>query len=470
MNRFAAKRAARSATADIRAAIEAFLATARQPVLQEPGQNPFPLVPGHFEVDERAGTIIVSAWDEGRQLHRRVVSCGTSIKGRLTLFAERFGGNTVELLIYDEAAPQSAPLRKQATRHVFREYLRGMIRKQYPGWKLLDLSADADLQHSLSANFPRALVRKGSSGVAIIGAAPDSSIPGHSLSYGLIWLQYLRDREPQLQINELALFLPHTALMESAQRVRHLTNARFRLFTYSGDGISLEVDQSDCGNVIEELYPAAPRIASPLHSDLDISRPRPRFRGLELPAHGSEELPRLVKEMERLRSSNSPDPRNPLYLQRPEAWLESQIAANLEIVDAELAPVPLYGQVTSIHGVDRGIADLLSVTNDGQLVVLEVKADEDIHLPLQALDYWIRVAYHTRNGNFTANGYFPGRALQTVEPRLILAAPALSFHPATETILHFFASHIAVERVGLALEWRQKVRVLFRLCGDQRPA
>jgi hypothetical protein len=40
---------------------------------------------------------------------------------------------------------------------------------------------------------------------------------------------------------------------------------------------------------------------------------------------------------------------------------------------------------------DRGLLDLLTLDRNGRLTVIELKADEDLHLPLQALDYWIRV-------------------------------------------------------------------------------
>jgi hypothetical protein len=35
--------------------------------------------------------------------------------------------------------------------------------------------------------------------------------------------------------------------------------------------------------------------------------------------------------------------------------------------------------------------DVLSVTREGRLAVVELKADEDIDLPMRALDYWSRV-------------------------------------------------------------------------------
>jgi hypothetical protein len=121
-------------------------------------------------------------------------------------------------------------------------------------------------------------------------------------------------------------------------------------------------------------------------------------------------------------------------------------------------------------GVDRGIADLLAIERSGRLAVLEIKASEDVHLPLQALDYWMRVAWHVEAGDFTACGYFPGHTVANARPRLLLIAPALEFHPTTETILGFFSSVVPVERLGVGLEWRQELRLLFRLHGAARPA
>ena len=52
--------------------------------------------------------------------------------------------------------------------------------------------------------------------------------------------------------------------------------------------------------------------------------------------------------------------------------------------------------------------DLLAVDHRGRLAVIELKASEDVHLPLQALDYWMRVQWHVERREFQANGYFPG--------------------------------------------------------------
>ena len=113
--------------------------------------------------------------------------------------------------------------------------------------------------------------------------------------------------------------------------------------------------------------------------------------------------------------------------------------------------------------------DLLAVDHAGRLAVVELKASADLHLPLQALDYWVRVKWHLDRGEFGANGYFPGIALRPEAPRLLLVSPSLEFHPTTEAILRFFAPQIEVERVGLAVEWRKRLQAVFRLKGAERP-
>jgi hypothetical protein len=84
-------------------------------------------------------------------------------------------------------------------------------------------------------------------------------------------------------------------------------------------------------------------------------------------------------------------------------------------------------------------------------------------LPLQALDYWMRVKWHLDRQEFSARGYFPGIALRNIPPRLLLVAPSLEYHPSNETILKYFSDDVPVERVGVGLEWRQEVRVMFRV-------
>jgi len=70
--------------------------------------------------------------------------------------------------------------------------------------------------------------------------------------------------------------------------------------------------------------------------------------------------------------------------------------------------------------------DLLACDRRGRLAVIEIKAAADLQLPLQALDYWLRVKWHLDRGEFASKGYFPGVELRPDPPRLLLIAPALA--------------------------------------------
>jgi hypothetical protein len=96
------------------------------------------------------------------------------------------------------------------------------------------------------------------------------------------------------------------------------------------------------------------------------------------------------------------------------------------------------------------------------LAILELKADEDIHLPMQGIDYWARVEWHRSRGEFERFGYFPGRQLAPQPPMLLLVAPALRVHPATDTLLRYIAPEIDVALVGIDERWREELRVIFR--------
>jgi hypothetical protein len=106
--------------------------------------------------------------------------------------------------------------------------------------------------------------------------------------------------------------------------------------------------------------------------------------------------------------------------------------------------------------------DVLACTHDARLAVLELKADEDIHLPLQGLDYWARVLWHHGRGEFQQYGYFPGQSLSPKPPLLMLTAPSLRVHPATDTVLRYFSPAIEWSLVGLDERWREGVKVVYR--------
>jgi hypothetical protein len=170
------------------------------------------------------------------------------------------------------------------------------------------------------------------------------------------------------------------------------------------------------------------------------------------------------------RRSASGEKRDPLYRMQPERWLESTLRRDVSVIDAHLDAAHVYTQVPAFAAADRGMLDLLSVDRDGRLAVIELKADDDLHLALQGLDYWIRVRWHHQQnpdqmsglGEFQRHGYFGGVRLAEGAPRLYLVAPALRVHPATEVVLRYLSPRVEWTLVALDERWRKQVKVVWR--------
>ncbi len=486
---------------DIQAAVERFLKASKQPALLEPGEEILPISAANFILDARDERLTLQAWSEKRNLVRRVLGVREQTRGRMELTVARFAGKRGAIFLLDLAQPSGSEWSRRGTRMVFRERFRQFLGREYPAWKLADLSSEADLEHSLSPAYPRALLKRGGAGLAAISAPAGGLHASGALTFGIIWLDYLRARERKLTIEGLAVFLPAGEEHPTSLRVEHLNRQRanFDLFAYDAGGQTARIDPRDAGNLdtalevcrqpAKEHQAAIERLAaidgveSIGTGDGEI---RLRVRGLEFArtegpkllfglaervaadAHNIAECEQLARNLAGMRHAGRKG--GDLYLRDPEAWLESQVRSNLATVDASLAPSPVYGQVPAFTAGDRGILDLLAVDRAGRLAVIELKASPDLHLPLQALDYWMRVRWHLDRDEFGAHGYFPGTLLRKDPPRLLLVAPALEFHPTTENILSYFSPEIDVERIGVGMHWRSTLDVMFRLHGADRPA
>ena len=305
--------------------------------------------------------------------------------------------------------------------------------------------------------------------MAAIGCPPDAQDVDGVLTFGLIWLHYLRNRETQSIIQGLAVFVPLDRHKSTCLRLLHLCNGPMEWFAFAyTDRAEHRVDLSDYGNVdtalpvrggavdserewwTQKLSNAAYVTVREEHAGrvswtirgLEFARWEPGKGvtfGVETKCKGCEsnlkEIEALAHELARFRSPEASDRSNSLYLKKPELWLEAQARSALREIDASLEIEPVYRQAPAFAGGERSILDLLAVDHAGRLAVVEIKASEDLHLPLQALDYWIRVRWHAVQNDFQRSGYFPGVALQALPPRLILVAPALNFHPTTEALV-----------------------------------
>src|ERR1022692_3615854 len=178
----------------IRAQIESFLKTAREPALLEPGEELLPLTAGSYSLEMRGSRLTLQAWDRTLNWSRRLTAITEASSARLALTVERFARREGRMYLLDLARHSGAELGKRSGRLVFRERFRLLLRRQFPEWTLAEVSAEADLEHSLSPAFPRAYLKHGQHGWAAIACAPDADSSA-VLSFGLIWLAYLRAPE-----------------------------------------------------------------------------------------------------------------------------------------------------------------------------------------------------------------------------------------------------------------------------------
>ena len=487
-----------SISSDLRGTVERFVAGAARPALLDPGEEPLLMVADQWFLREWNGRLVLEAWDAQRNLVRKISGVVEHRRDRLLLTTERFPKSPGELRIADLAAPSGVEVVRKTTRTAFRERFRLMLEREFPGWSVEEVSSEPNLEESLSGTFPRAFIRRGSQGMAAMAATPDAHDAGGLVPMGLVWLHHLRHREGKVQIGRLLLYVPVRREHEVAFRAALVDpgHVQCHLHVYDDRDRTAAVDFSDCGNADSSLppcrRPVAPNAESPDMPDMgSVERVEQadggvslRVRGLEFArwnagkltcgigrrrAASMETVEATARELVRVRSDASDDRANPLYLQHPEAWLESMVRGSPRTVDPMLLESPLYGQVPIFGSPDRGVVDLLGVEPTGRLVVLELKATADLQLPFQALDYWVRVRKHLHAGDFERMGYFPGVTLRREDPRIVLVGPALEFHSTSEALISAISGRIEITRVGLAADWRRELRVMFRLRGAEKP-
>jgi len=85
------------------------------------------------------------------------------------------------------------------------------------------------------------------------------------------------------------------------------------------------------------------------------------------------------------------------------------VVQDVGAVDERLYASCLYSQVPAFSASDRAMIDVLTVTREGRLAVVELKADEDIHLPLLGVGLLVAGCVDQARGEFQRFGYFPGK-------------------------------------------------------------
>jgi hypothetical protein len=487
--------------------IEALLAKLQHPILVENEVELMDLSSAQWRLTLEFGKLIFSAWNSTKSISRRVEDLAYRDRDCFGIFVRKPGGReTTTLDLRELHAP--AGVTHSRGRAQVRQQLAALLEREYRGWKFERVSNRSDREHSFSAWYTRGVATQGRSAWAFLGLSEEegSAAAEGVLAFGLIWLDWLRSQARRIAITHLKLFLPPAAISLNAHRVAHIYSRAVNVEIYewrAGQPSATPVDLKDYGNVETRL--AARRQAELLkesHENLlratlggdcnDVqvipdaagTSSSVRIAGLELARvegllapriyfglEGSvrrldnpclEEFRDFLAQVRTVRCARSTDPQHEFYRLQSERWLESLLLRDITRLDPALSPEHVYSQVPAFSGTDRGVIDLLTTTRRGRLAVVELKVHEEINLPFQGLDYWLRVSWLQKRNQFQEFGYFPGREISSAAPLLYLVSPAFRFHSTTEKILRYFNPNIEVILAGINDSWRQEVKVLFR--------
>lgn len=492
--------------------LEDFLAGTQDAVVMDEGAVVFDLAQAKYSISGEPHKCLLHMWSTERNVVRRVLDA--EVKDQvLRLAVQRLGQTRPSRLEICRARDRRTPTAMRAARLTYQRHLQTLLERKFPSWMASRLSTSPDLERSFGPVYSRGWLRRGQSAFAVLGVNEQEtqfSIDA-ALTFGILWLNVCREAQTSTGVVEgLKLFLPPGSSALTRERMAQLNPAaaKWELYEFDeGDDSLRQMDVTDRGNVRTRLVHCADKAAArqrlgeavlyvqSLMPEAEIAVLSPaeagfRHRGLEFArarlAHvpgspqsrveivfgvGADErvltedngqtFRQLVRGIGEVRHAGGPRD-HPLWRLQSERWLESLVVRDVTAVDERLDPSCLYSQVPAFSASDRAMIDVLCVTRSGRLAVVELKVDEDVHLPLQGLDYWARVAWHHARGEFQQFGYFSGREVASDQPLLLLVAPALHVHPATDILLHYFSPGIDWTLVGIDERWRDGVRAVFR--------
>ena len=470
--------------------------------VRDNGTRVAPLSALSWEVRGSGQKPLLHLWSEHYNLTRRVLAITEQSEKRLALAVERFGRLKPDRLEFLRLNYEAAP--RDLEREAFCQVLARICAEQFPDDRLDSLTIAPDLEHSLSGNYARGVLRRGKLRCALLAMPPGplQEASYYALTFGLIWLDRVRQSEQRGHVTGLRVVVPKGA-GASVARLLPAIDSRVPIAVYEMDSIRNtfeEIDPRALTNLdswlvparqtqllLERARPALEPILSlasgmiGIHAEVSTREVWLRFRGIpfarweegrvftgiskqdqEFLGSSRPQAQRILHELEEHRHPLALDTRHPLYRALPERWLESVVREDVSRIDAALDPRFIHTQVFANAAGEHGILDLLCVTRSGRVAILELKASEHIHFPLQAAGYWLRIRRHLEQGDLQGYGYFPGVELQAQPPIVYLVAPALRFHPTTDTLLRHFHPEIEVVRVGLAEDWRRGLRVVLR--------
>jgi len=508
--------------------IEEYLADHPAAAVLEDGRVLFDMRTAHYAVTEQHGRCLLQLWSEERNLMRTVVDVQERAQC-LRLTTRRMGAAKPQALELVPTNDRRTPTAREAGRRNYQRVLERALGRAFVGSKVDGMRSAMDLEHSFGPAYARGKLLRGTAADAVIGvgAAESGAIVDGILTLGILWLDHCRQKgDGRRHFGGLKVIVPDGAWRTTAERMAWLNHgaADFQLFTLDERSEELApVEFRDTGNLESRLVHAFSAAAAIERCQAGIDRllglvPQAARERVEVRAASATEVGLLLHGLEfarvrhgaaahsfareneitfgaganetpltdeneglcrdlcaRLFLSRHADgaQTDPLFRLQPERWLEARLRGGIAELLPGLRGDLLYTQVPALSVGDRGLLDLLTLDRSGRLAVIELKAGEDLHLPLQALDYWIRVRALNEDRQsgagggrplsaFERQGYFPGAEVSPLAPRLLLAGPALRIHPANEPVLRYLSPQVEWELIALSEHWRRELKVVFR--------
>ena len=494
----------------------------------EDGRVLFDMRLARYSIIESHGRCLLQLWSEERNVVRTVLEVQQRANS-LRVMTRRMGAPKPQALELVPNSDRRTPTARDSARRNYQRLLERVLTRAFLGARVDGFRSAMDLEHSFGPAYVRGRLLRGTASDAVIGisqAESSTAIDG-ILTPGILWLDYCRLKaDVRRHFGGLKIIVPAGAWRTTAERMAWLNHsaAEFHLYALDERTEELElIDFRDNGNQVVRLTHAFSHEAALQRCETGIKKVvsllpsgtekrvevRPRSAAeVGLLLHGLEfarvrqgasthsfarqeeisfgaganetlltaETEGLCRELcARLFAGRHRDGthNDPLFRMQPERWLESVFRAGVADLLPTLRGDVVYAQVPALSSGDRGMLDLLAVDRNGRLCVIELKADEDLQLPMQALDYWIRVRAlnadrrRTTMGDrllsaFEREGYFPAVGISEFPPRLILAAPALRIHPANLPVLRYFSPDVDWELIALAEHWRHELKIVFR--------
>jgi len=514
------KQAAPPDAARLARSLEEFLAAHPRAAILEDGRLLFDLRLARYSISAEHGRCLLHLWSEERNVVRTVAAIEPR-RETLRLETRRFGQTKPQTLTLVPDPDCRTPTARDTARRRYMRVLEQALGAAFPDWNVESFRSAMDMENSFGPACARGVLTRGRAAWAVIGVGPEepAAVMEGVLTVGILWLAYCREHGGGRRVfHGLRVVAPRGCAAVSLARMAWLNAELAQWELFEMDPASRELTAcavGDTGNLAVQLAHACdPRAAlercATGVAHLRAVLPPDLLMATEIRARSATEISFSLHGLEyaRVRQSLAPgsftrqdeitfgagpsetllddttedmfldlmdrllqgrdaarSTRDPLYRLQPERWLESVLRRDLSVLHAGLGSAPVYSQVPAFASASRTLLDLLTATQQGRLAVLELKADDDLHLPLQALDYWARVRMLHRAGELQQQGYFPGMELSQEDPLLVLVAPALRIHPANETVLRHFSPKVPWELIALDEHWRQECRVVLRKHG-----